>query len=466
MKTMRYISTRGQTGDMGYQETVMTGLASDGGLMIPKAIPDVRDRLEAWATLTYQELAFEITRLFADIPDDDLRTLIQRSYATFRHPDICPEVRVGDLYILELFHGPTLAFKDVALQWLGNLFEYILGKTGGHLNILAATSGDTGSAAIYGVRGKAGMNIFVMHPRGRVSPTQERQMTSVLDKNVYNIAVDGTFDDCQNMMKRIFSDVPFKERLSLGAVNSVNWARVLAQIVYYFYSALRVMKKERAASVRFSVPTGNFGDILAGYYAWRMGLPVDKLILATNENDILTRFFRTGIYSVSEVVPTLSPSMDIQVASNFERYLYYRAGCDGARVRKMMSDFAKTETLVLKPMNSDPVDPLFDAGAANTNATLKTIKKYHQDHHYLLDPHTATGVYVAEELCEREPGSPVICLATAHPAKFSRAIQQATGKDLAHHPLLDELSGRETRCTELPADERAIRDFITAHALT
>ena len=466
MKNIKYISTRGGSKEMGYQDAVMMGLATDGGLIIPSTVPDVRDRLDAWSDLSYQELAFEITRLYADIPDEDLRSLIQRSYATFRHPRVCPEVRVGDLYVLELFHGPTLAFKDVALQWLGNLFEYILTKTGGHLNILAATSGDTGSAAIYGVRGKAGMDIFVMHPHGRVSPTQERQMTSVLDANVFNIAVDGTFDDCQNIMKRIFSDVPFKDRFSLGAVNSVNWARVLAQIVYYFYAAFRVMKAEKASSVRFSVPTGNFGDILAGYYASRMGLPIDKLILATNENDILSRFFQTGVYSLSTVVPTLSPSMDIQVASNFERYLYYKVGEDGARIRQMMADFARTGSLAIERDASGQVDLLFTAGAANTPNTLAAIRKYYQEYNYLLDPHTAAGVHVAEEVMKREDGSPMICLATAHPAKFGKAILQATGKNLAHHPLLDALSDLKTRCTVLPAEETAIRDFVTTHALT
>ncbi len=463
---MKYISTRGEAPEMGYQDAVMMGLATDGGLIIPAHIPDVSDRLEAWADLSYQDLAFEITRLFADIPDADLRALIDRSYSTFRHPEICPDVSVGGLYVLELFHGPTLAFKDIALQWLGNLFEYILARTGGRLNILAATSGDTGSAAIYGVRGKAGMDIFVMHPRGRVSPTQERQMTSVLDENVYNIAVEGTFDDCQNMMKRIFSDVPFKTRFSLGAVNSVNWARVLAQIVYYFYAAFRVMKVEGSSSVRFSVPTGNFGDILAGYYASRMGLPIDRLILATNENDILSRFFQTGVYSLSEVVSTLSPSMDIQVASNFERYLYYKVGEDGARIQQMMEDFSKTGSLEIERDASGRVDPLFVAGVANTEQTLGAIRKYYQKYDYLLDPHTAAGIHVAEEVMQREPGSPMICLATAHPAKFSKAIVQATGKELAHHPLLDKLSDCETRCAVLPAKESAVREFLEEHALT
>mgnify|MGYP000251916877 FL=1 len=258
---------------VAFQDAVMTGLATDGGLLLPERLPDVRDRLSAWRELSYSELAFEVIRLFAtDIPDADLRTLVDKSYASFRHPEVAPSVAVGDLYILELFHGPTLAFKDVALQLLGNLFAYILEQRGGCLNILGATSGDTGSAAIHGVRGKKNINIFVMHPAGRTSPIQERQMTSVLDENVFNLAVEGTFDDCQSIMKTTFADVPFKQMHSLGAVNSVNWARVLAQMVYYFYATFDVQKRSGAAAVRFSVPTGNFGDILAGYLAQQMGL--------------------------------------------------------------------------------------------------------------------------------------------------------------------------------------------------
>jgi threonine synthase len=460
---INYISTRGEAEKLGFQQAVLTGLATDGGLLIPDAIPDVSARLADWAALSYEELAYEITRLFTDIPEADLRELIEASYSTFRVPDVCPVVSVGGVRVLELFHGPTLAFKDVALQWLGNLFEYILERTGKHLNILAATSGDTGSAAIYGVRGKANIHIFVMHPDGRVSPTQERQMTSVLDDNVFNLAVKGTFDDCQRMMKAIFRDVPFKQQHALGTVNSVNWARVLAQIVYYFYAGLRVMKEEGVQQVQFSVPTGNFGDILAGYYATRMGLPVSRLILATNENDILSRFFRTGIYGLGEVVPTLSPSMDIQVASNFERYLYYKLGESGERVREIMEHFDATGSLSVPKQTQDAVDPLFAACATDRDQTLEVIRRYHRDHGYLVDPHTATGIHAAEELADG--ALPVICLATAHPAKFSQAILVATGEDLAHHEILDGLVDAETRCVTLDACEQAIRDYVVRHAL-
>ena len=323
MKPIRYVSTRGAQAPLAFKDAVMTGLARDGGLLIPDRIPQVGDRLEEWKDLDYPDLAFEIMRLFTDdLPDARLKALIGAAYSSFAHPDVCPVRKVGPLHVLELFHGPTLAFKDVALQFLGRLFEEILEERQGRLNILAATSGDTGSAAICGVRGQKRIHIFVMHPHGRVSALQERQMTSVLDDNVFNLAVQGSFDDCQLIMKTLFSDLPFKDAHALGTVNSVNWARVLSQIVYYFYAAFRVAEETGAAAVQFAVPTGNFGDILAGWYAKRMGLPIRRLVLATNENDILARFFNTGVYAKGTVVPTVNPSMDIQVASNFERWLY------------------------------------------------------------------------------------------------------------------------------------------------
>lgn len=461
MSGMNYLSTRGQTEPMGFQDAVMTGLAPDGGLIVPERIPDVSCQLERWSKLNYPDLAFELIHLYADLPDKDLKEIIQRSYATFRHPEITPTVEVGPVHIVELFHGPTLAFKDVALQFLGNLFEYILERRDQHLNILAATSGDTGSAAIYGVRGKERIRIFVMHPKGRVSPVQERQMTSVLDPNVFNLAVEGTFDDCQRIMKAIFRDVAFKEKYRLGAVNSVNWARVLAQMVYYFYAAFR-QREKGADQVQFAVPTGNFGDILAGWYAKQMGLPISLLILATNENDILSRFFNTGTYSVSQVVPTLSPAMDIQVASNFERYLYYRIEQDPEKLRHLMETFESTGALTLPITPGEPVDPLFAAGSADRQATLATIQKYWREYQYLLDPHTATGVHVAEQ--HLSDSDPTLCLATAHPAKFGDAIREALGEDLAHHELLDRLATAETRCDTVPADEAAIRNYLKDHA--
>jgi threonine synthase len=458
---MKYISTRGQMAPIGFQDAVMTGLAPDGGLLLPVTLPNVADKLASWADLDYAELAFEVMRLFAtDILDEDLRKLVNDSYASFDHPEVAPSIAVGDVHILELFHGPTLAFKDVALQFLGNLFAYILERRGGQLNILGATSGDTGSAAIHGVRGKPNINIFIMHPAGRTSPLQEKQMTSVLDDNVFNLAVDGTFDDCQHIMKTTFADVPFKTEHSLGSVNSVNWARVLAQTVYYFYSAFRVMAETGASSVQFSVPTGNFGDILAGYLAQRMGLPISKLILATNENDILSRFFNSGVYGMAGVMPTISPSMDIQVASNFERYLYYKVGQDAGELNALIADFSQSGELCVPLHENGVVDGLFVAGKGDTASTLETIKRYKDEYGYVLDPHTAVGVLVAERYLSAE--TPTVCLATAHPAKFTQAIIDAIGEEV-HHPTLDALADAETRCDAIANDVDAVKQYLVEH---
>jgi threonine synthase len=456
MHIPHYVSTRGQSAPLSFSDAVLGGLATDGGLLVPSFIPDVRDQLDAWTGLPYPELAFEVIRRFSDLPEADLRPLLRDSYAGFAHPDVAPLVPVGPLHVLELFHGPTLAFKDVALQFLGRVYGHLLARSGGRLNIVGATSGDTGSAAIHAMRGRPRIRILIMHPHGRVAPAQERQMTTVLDDNVFNLAVRGTFDDCQAIMKRMFSDVPFKERLALGSINSVNWARVLAQVVYYFHAALK-LRAAGAKAVRFAVPTGNFGDVLAGWYAWKMGLPISRLVLATNENDILSRFFATGAYRSGEVVPTLSPSMDIQVASNFERYLYYQAGQDGARVRGLMGDFARAGVLTLDP----PRDVLV-AGRGDTAGTLSAIRDTWARHRYLLDPHTAVGVQVAAS--HLHPDEPMVCLATAHPAKFPDAIRQATGEDLAHHPNLKALENLPTRCDIVPSDEQTIRSYVEARA--
>lgn len=464
---MEYASTRGQIRPVGFSPAVMMGLADDGGLIVPKTIPDVRDRLDGWRKLSYADLALEVMAPFiGDIPRDDVRALIGRTYDPRNYGGpVAPVVRVGGTFVLELFHGPTLAFKDVALQLLGNLFEYILARNpegSRELNILAATSGDTGSAAIYGVRGRKGINIFVMHPHGRVSPIQERQMTTVLDANVHNIALEGSFDDCQRIMKELAGDLEFKKRYSLGAVNSVNWARVLAQIVYYFSAAADVQKLTGAAKVRFAVPTGNFGDVLAGWYAMKMGAPISGLILATNENDILARFFNTGEYSLADVHQTLSPSMDIQVASNFERYLYYRVAQDGERLSGLMKEFSRTGKLSIpceaRPGGANLADKDFRAASATTADVLEAIRQCHSRHGYVLDPHTACGWAVAEKF---SAGDPIICLATAHPAKFPAAIEQATGRsDLARHPKIAALIDMPTRSSLLANDKQAVKEFI------
>lgn len=456
---MRYISTRGGTPAVPFQEAVLTGLADDGGLIIPERIPDARDRMGAWSDLSYRDLACEILRLYVDdIPEADLKRLVEESYRDAFPEEVAPLATAGPVQILELFHGPTLAFKDVALQLLGHLFEYILTRSGGELNILAATSGDTGSAAIHGVRGRDRIRIFVMHPHGRVSPIQERQMTTVLDQNVHNLAVEGTFDDAQRILKAIAGDVAFKRAHHLGAVNSVNWARVLAQIVYYVYASLKLRRQTGAPQVRFSVPTGNFGDILAGWYAAQMGAPVGPLVLATNTNDILSRFFRTGVYERGEVTPTVSPSMDIQVASNFERYLYYRLGEDAEALRNLMEVFARDRRLSVDVAPGTAVDPLFEAGCADETETLATIAAWYERHGVVLDPHTAVGVAVATRIGSEQP---TVCLATAHPAKFPDAVRRATGHgELAHHPSIDNLMELPARCTTVPATEEAVRAYM------
>jgi threonine synthase len=462
---MRYISTRGMIAPVSFQDAVMMGLANDGGLLLPEQIPAVTSAdLAAWSKLSYQDLAFEIISLFAtDIPQPVLRDLIARSYRSFAAPQVTPLVQRGDLYILELFHGPTLAFKDVALQLLGNLFEYLLRERGQRMNIVGATSGDTGSAAIHGVRGKDNISIFILHPHLRTSPVQALQMTTVTDANVHNIAVQGTFDDCQNMVKALFNDLEFKERYALGAVNSINWARILAQIVYYFSAWLQLRAAGCHNDVVFSVPTGNFGDIFAGYVAKRMGLPMGPLILATNENNILTRLITEGDYSVGTVVPTLSPSMDIQVASNLERYLYYLFAEDPARVRAAFSAFAANGVMPFSPGEVSALQATFLTRSVDRQATLATIARYASEYDYLLDPHTAVGI-AAAEAC-RPAGKTAICLSTAHPAKFGDAVKEATGHEVPLPGSLAKLQTLPTRCEILPADLQTVRSFITNNAI-
>lgn len=456
---MKYISTRGKSDALSFSDAIMTGLSRDGGLFLPESFPQISSKLDEWQSLSYSEIAFEVMRLFTDLPEDDLRNIIVKSYSTFSDADITPIKRVGDVYIMELFHGPTMAFKDIALQFLGNLFEYELELRKEHMNIVAATSGDTGSAAIQGVRGKERINIFVMHPDGRTSEVQKLQMTSVLDNNVFNLAVDGTFDDCQAVLKQLFNDLEFKDQYHLGAVNSINWARVLAQVVYYIYASIKTCKATGANKIRFSVPTGNFGDIFAGYVASRMGAPISRLTLATNENDILSRFFNSGEYSKGNVVPTISPSMDIQIASNFERYLYYLLDEDSLAVEKEMQSFAKGNSIKVALKNG-VVDPLFSAGSCTTEMTLEAINSCYESYGYLLDPHTATGYRIAQD--NMHDDEPMVCLATAHPAKFGDAIKQALGKDVAHHPELDALTNKPTRCDNIAADVEELKQYVKA----
>lgn len=457
---MKYISTRGKSAPVDFETAVMSGLASDGGLFLPSAIPQVSRKFADWADLSYPRLAFEIISLFCDVPPNDLKRIIERSYAVFPRPEAAPLIALRGYFLLELFHGPTLAFKDFALQFLGNLFEYFLRKSGGRLNLLAATSGDTGSAAIAGLKGKKRMRIFVLYPYGRISSAQERQMTTVPDENVYCLAIKGSFDDCQNIVKSLLSDPEFRAIYSLGAVNSINWARIAAQIVYYFYAYFQVQRLTGKSKVRFAVPTGNFGDIFAGYLAGRMGLPVARLVLATNQNRILSDYFEKGIYKRGKVSRTLSPSMDIQVASNFERYLYYCLDQDPAKVRRLMKKFAENGKFSLRDMGTIRPDPLFVTGVAGDPATLAEIRRCYQENNYILDPHTAVGVHVARRFLDKD--EPMICLATAHPAKFEKAVARAIGKNMVSHPVIEALKKKKIRRFILPADVEKVRNFIAA----
>jgi len=464
---MQYLSTRGTTSSLSFTQAVLTGLAEDGGLLLPRAIPRIdRATFESWQDLSYSDLAFEImSRFIDDIPNSDLKSLINDSYASFSHNEVTPLVHIDGIHILELFHGPTLAFKDIALQFLGNLFSYLLKRDDTCLNIIGATSGDTGSAAIHGVKGKERMNIFILHPHNRISEVQEKQMTTVSDSNVFNIAVNGTFDDAQALVKGIFGDVEFKNSYHLGAINSINWARILAQVVYYVFSCLHISGHEKHRAAAFSVPTGNFGDIFAGYIAKKM-LPegcISKLILATNSNDILSRFINSGDYSLGEVMSTSSPSMDIQAASNFERYLYYLMDCEPDLVREAMLKFSVDGKLYLQDYMSH-IKRDFVASTISEEEVLETISRYHKEHHYILDPHTAVGIRAAEQ--HQDLGVPVICLATAHPAKFGSTVEKATGTQAEVPPVLSDLVDRPTRCEIMDCDRNDIMAYIVQHGIS
>lgn len=456
---IRYHSTRGGAPILGFEDTVLAGLASDGGLYLPESIPTFEPHeLVAMAALPYNEMALKVMQPFVGdaIPHADLKKLIDESYATFRHNAVAPLKQLGaNDYLLELFHGPTLAFKDFALQFLGRVLEYFLIRGNRKLTVIGATSGDTGSAAIEGCRARKNMRIFILHPHGRVSDVQRRQMTTIADENVFNLAVDGTFDDCQDIVKSLFADEAFRKAQSLTAVNSINWARILAQVVYYFYAALALGAPSR--SVSFTVPTGNFGDIYAGYIAKRMGLPIEKLVIATNKNDILARTLETGSYTAAKVNPTLSPSMDIQISSNFERLLFDLHGKDGKVIESMMQSFRKDGSFALAPQALNTLRSLFAAGRADDDATLKTIADVYAQTGELLDPHTAVGVAVARQ---QKVSGPMVTLATAHPAKFPDAVKKASGIHPALPPHLADLHTRTERSSNVANDTKAIKQFI------
>ncbi|MDO3383936.1 threonine synthase [Gilvimarinus algae] len=462
---MKYISTRGQAPSLSFEEVVLTGLASDGGLYVPETLPQFsHEEIASWAGLSYQELAFKVMSPFVagEIPDADLRRLIDDAYAGFRHEAIAPLVQTGhNEWILELFQGPTLAFKDFALQFLGHLLDYILKKRDQKVVVMGATSGDTGSAAIEGCRRCENIDIFILHPHNRVSNVQRRQMTTVLEGNVHNIALDGNFDDCQNMVKASFADQSFlPQGRQLVAVNSINWARIMAQIVYYFYASLALGGPARPVS--FSVPTGNFGDIFAGYLASRMGLPIDQLVIATNSNDILHRAISSNDHSKHELQHTLSPSMDIMVSSNFERMLFDLYDRDGAAIAALMEEF-KSGAMHLSEGALTRARELFASHKVDDARMLEVIRDVFEKTEYLLDPHTAIGVEAARAT-RRNRDLPMVCLATAHPAKFPEAVRQAgqeTDPQLPHH--MADLFQREERYEVLPNDTETVHKFMREH---
>ncbi len=465
---MKYISTRGEAPSLSFEDVVLTGLASDGGLYVPESLPKFsQEEIASWAGLSYQDLAFKIIAPFVagEVPDADLKKIIDDSYATFRHDAIAPLVQTGhNEWILELFQGPTLAFKDFALQFLGNLLDYILKKRDQKVVVMGATSGDTGSAAIEGCRHCDNIDIFILHPHNRVSDVQRRQMTSVLEDNVHNIAMAGNFDDCQNMVKASFGDQSFlPEGRQLVAVNSINWARIMAQIVYYFYAGLALGAPGRPVS--FSVPTGNFGDIFAGYLAKQMGLPIDQLVIATNANDILHRCISENDHSKKELIHSLAPSMDIMVSSNFERLLFDLYGRDGSQIKDLIDSF-KSGSMTLKEDALSSARELFSSYRLDDDAMIKVIEDVYESTEYLLDPHTAIGVEAARQT-RRRTDIPMICLSTAHPAKFPEAVRKAGQSEdpaLPHH--MADLFEREERFNVLEKDLAKVQAFIADNIRT
>lgn len=458
---INYISTRGQAPRLSFEEVVMAGMASDGGLYVPDSTPHfTAEELEAMKGLSYNELALRIIQPFVGncIPEKDLKKIITDSYATFDHNPVAPLKKIGgNEYLLELFHGRTLAFKDFALQFLGHVLEYFLEKEHREITIIGATSGDTGSAAIEGCRGRKHMRIFILHPHNRVSEVQRRQMTTVADENVFNIALEGTFDDCQDIVKELFADAEFREKEKLTAVNSINWARILAQIVYYFFAAFQAGSP--AQKVKFCVPTGNFGDIFAGYMAQKMGLPIEKLIIATNSNDILARCLETGIYSMAGVSPTISPSMDIQVSSNFERLLFDLYDQNGEAVTKLMQELRRDKKMTLSQAPLASLRARFAAAKADDAMTRNTIASVYKETAELIDPHTAVGVTVGRAL-HKDKAIPLITLATAHPAKFPDAVKEASGIYPALPAHLVGMMKREERFKVMPNDTKQVKAYI------
>ncbi len=457
---MRYISTRGEAPALGFSDALLAGLARDGGLYLPQDWPFfTAAEIRAMRGLSYADLAVQVLHPFTggEIGRDMFARLVHEAYATFRHDAVCPLVQTGpNEFIVELFHGPTLAFKDVAMQLLARLMDHVLAERGARATVVGATSGDTGGAAVEAFAGRDRTDIFILFPQGRVSPVQQRQMTTSTAANVHALAIDGHFDDCQDLVKAMFNHHAFRDAVSLSGVNSINWARIMAQIVYYFSSALSLGAPDRPVS--FTVPTGNFGDIFAGYAARRMGLPVERLIVATNDNDILARTLASGAYEMRDVIVTTSPSMDIQISSNFERLLFEASGRDAASVRAMMDTLRQARRFEIGDKTLGAIREVFAAGRSSMQETAATMRGTLENSGYLLDPHTATGVKVSREL---EPSAtPMVVLATAHPAKFPDAVRAATGVTPSLPAWLGDLMERPERFDKLPSDLKIVEDRV------
>ena len=469
MTDIDYISTRGQAPVLGFEAVLLAGLARDGGLYVPARWPALsRDDLGRLGGLSYAELAARVMQPFigATIPAADFAAMAASAYRKFDHAEVAPLVPLGaNEYLLELFHGPTLAFKDFALQLVGPMFDYVLKRRGERITILGATSGDTGSAAIAALAGRDSLDVFILHPKGRVSDIQRLQMTTVEAANVHNIAIEGTFDDCQDLVKAAFNDLALRDSLRLSAVNSINWARVAAQIVYYVWAALKLGAPGRApaSGVAFAVPTGNFGNVYAGYAARQMGLPVAQLIVGSNRNDILTRFFAARAMEMRAVEPSLSPSMDIQVSSNFERFLFDLLGRDGKAVAETMAEFRRTGRMPIPAAAWQRARELFSAARFDDAETLTWIRRIRDETGKIVDPHTAIGI-AAGRAARRDPAVPLVALATAHPAKFPDAVRQAVGAEPALPPALADLHRRKEHCVTLPNRAAALFEFLRQHA--
>jgi threonine synthase len=458
---VKYVSTRGAAPILGFDDVVLAGLARDGGLYVPQFWPRLSDEnLRAMTQLNFPALSARIMTPFAvpAIQEPELREIAVSAYADFDHPLVAPLKRLGPrLWLLELFHGPTLAFKDFALQILGRLFDLILSRRGQRLTIIGATSGDTGSAAIEACRDRPSLEIFILHPKGRVSEVQRRQMTTVAAANVHNIAIEGTFDDCQNLVKAMFNDTAFRDRLALAAVNSINWARILAQITYYVHATLALGGPGHPVS--FAVPTGNFGNVFAAFAARCLGVPIAHLVIGSNRNDILTRFFDSGRMEMGQVYPTLSPSMDIQVSSNFERLLFELYDRDGGAVARLMEDFREHRAFQVDAAHWRRATGLFSACRVDDEATTAAIRAVYEETGELLDPHSAIGVAAARSV-RKDDGAPVVAVATAHPAKFPEAVAAAIGLRPTLPPRLAELMDRPERYATLPADLTVVETYI------